>query len=135
VFLDKLIDAALSNCWSKLNVGDFFQSPSGKSNFSISKKNENEIQVKIGSEGDSYLTIAKSAFLEALKYLIKNSHFNEDNHCEIKSNNKYEKAGPLCQCVRLQTEPRKITYILPILKFFGFVELANVNGLNSTWLT
>jgi hypothetical protein len=91
--------------------------------------------IKIKTNGGTTLTIKKIAFLKALKYLIVNGHFDKTKHCEIRSNQVYESAGPLCKVVRAPNGTMTITYILPILKFFGFVELANVNRLNSTWLT
>ncbi len=134
--MDNLIHAALSNCWSKLEIDKSFQTPSGKSEFRILSIDieKDEIKIEIGINRTN-LTITKLALTKALKYLIAHGHFDQNTHCEIRSNNEYDEAGPLCKYVRESNEPRTITYILPILKFFGFVELANVNGLNSTWLT
>jgi hypothetical protein len=132
-FLVKLLTAALSAfSWPSLE-GETLSTPSGTSSFKIVAIGESSITIKTNQ--GTPIVIRKNAFLQAIKYLVINGHFDSKKHCEIRSNKDYKLAGPLCQFVREPNETMTITYILPILKFFGFVELANVNGLNSTWLT
>lgn len=82
------------------------------------------------------MTLRYDAFAKTLAYLAQNNHV-AGNPCLVSSNKAYRDAGPLCRAARDANEPdggtMVITYVLPILKKMGLVEIDHAIP-NSTWL-
>jgi hypothetical protein len=131
--LDNLINAALDKKWPDLHIGMQLDTPSGRSKFTVSQLIPDQATIQTG--GGNPIVIKRDAFFKALKYLVANGHVESSSHCKIRSNKDYDAAGPLCQAVRSANGTMTITYILPMLKAMGLVEIAQIDGLDSTWLT
>lgn len=82
-----------------------------------------ESTITITTERGSALVLERAAFHSTLRYLVLNRH-TEENPCEIRSNDVYERAGPLCQASRdANSRTRVINYIVPILADVDFVRI------------
>lgn len=131
--MDNIIGAAIDSIWARAAEPRQLFTPddSVAKSFGIAASTENTITIT--TEGGSNLVLERAAFHATLRYLILNRH-SEENPCEIRSNDVYERAGPLCQASRdTNSRTRVINYIAPILADVGFVRI-NGNRPNSVWL-
>ena len=120
----------IEDIWLDLREGQDYRTPDHNVGevFTISEVNENEICIT-----PQAITISKASFINVLHYLRTNRHFS-NNHCEIRSNNDRNQAGPLCIVARdVNNNVRCINYIVPILRNYGLVGISG-NQPNSTWL-
>jgi hypothetical protein len=116
--------------WEQLTVGLSYLTPDQRraSPFQIIKVESDKICI-----APQNICINKDAFKAALHYLLAHGH-DQHSPCEIRSNNNWENAGPLCQESRSYNGGvRCINYILPILKFFGVVDI-NPQRPNKAWI-
>jgi hypothetical protein len=131
--MEALITAAMDSTWRAASALRQLSTPDSSvaRSFMISASTIGTISIT--TERGSELTLERAAFHATLRYLILNGH-GVDNPCEIRSNDVYESAGPLCQAARdANNRTRVINYIVPILADLGFVAL-NGERPNSVWL-
>lgn len=131
--MEVLINTALSAVWPAICEPRQLRTPDEKVGKSFSVVGSDQSSAHIVTEGGSPIQIQREAFLAALRYLAEHQH-NQDNPCEIRSNQLAEKAGPLCQVTRtVNSGTRVINYIAPMLATAGLVTLRG-RGLNAVWL-
>lgn len=89
-------DEQIDIIWVQLAVGQSYETPDQRraSPFRIIKIETDKIYV-----APQNITINKNAFKATFHYLTANNH-DQRYPCEIRSNNKVENAGPLCQASR-----------------------------------
>lgn len=112
---------ALDGVWNNIDTvcrGVELKTPSDQSSFTVAEVQQDKIVITLGSKSD--MSIDKVAFEGALRYLLEHGH-HEGAKCEIRSADRYEDAGPLCQAARGASRTRASTYVLPILKQMGLV--------------
>lgn len=131
--MDALITAAIDSTWGAASAPRQLSTPddSVARSFMISASTVSSITIT--TERGSELTLQRAAFHATLRYLILNGH-GVNNPCEIRSNDVYERAGPLCQAARdANDRTRVINYVVPIFADLGFVAV-NGERPNSVWL-
>jgi hypothetical protein len=121
----------LQRAWHQMANGQRFRTPDAAKGvqFQISNIHHNYLIIT-----PQNIVITKGAFEAALHYLHYHNHY-QGNQCEIRSNNNYNNAGPLCQAARdMNTHRRRcINYILPVLRQHGIVAI-NSRRPNTTWI-
>lgn len=131
--MDNIISAAIDSIWARAAEPRQLLTPDDSVAKSFDITASSESTITITTEGGSNLVLERAAFHATLRYLILNRH-GEGNPCEIRSNDVYERAGPLCQASRdVNSRTRVINYIAPILADVGFITI-NGNRPNSVWL-
>jgi hypothetical protein len=131
--MDESINVALSNAWDKIANLKNLKTPDNSVGRSYTINSVTSTTVEIKTNGNSTLTIQRTAFIETLRYLVDNQH-TITNPCKIGSNQKEDKAGPLCRAARaVNSGMRVINYTVPILTA---LEILGMNGKrpNTTWL-
>lgn len=131
-----IVNAALEQQWNTIVSGTTLGTPSEKSSFTIDEATSDA--VRITTNGETSMTIRRAAFEAALLYLVEHGHHSTNNPCEIRSSQTHELAGPLCRAAREANQPgtggtRVITYVLPILKIMGLVEIDHESRPGTTW--
>ena len=131
--MEALIITALDAVWSQICEPRKLSTPDASTGRSFSVVNSDQSSVSISTEGGSAMRIQREAFLAALRYLASHQH-NQNNPCEIRSNQLAEEAGPLCQATRaVNSGTRVINYIIPMLAITGLVEVRSSRP-NAVWL-
>lgn len=132
--MDQLINAALDSRWHTIQPGLNLSTPDNATGSPFSITAVNNAGVKITTDGGTSITITRNAFMETLRYLLRNLHTNQ-NRCQIGSNNDINQAGPLCLVARNANGVNImiISYLLPVLAHMNLV--ATDGGRpNTTWL-
>jgi hypothetical protein len=131
--LDNIISSAIDSIWARAAEPRQLLTPDDSVAKSFGVTASSGSTITITTEGGSNLVLERAAFHATLRYLIQNRH-GEGNPCEIRSNDVYERAGPLCQTSRdANSRTRVINYIAPILADVGFITI-NGSRPNSVWL-
>jgi len=131
--MEALIITALDAVWSQICEPRKLSTPDASTGRSFSVVNSDQSYVSISTEGGSAMHIQREAFLAALRYLASHQH-NQNNPCEIRSNQIAKEAGPLCQATRaVNSGTRVINYIIPMLAVTGLVEVRSCRP-NAVWL-
>ncbi len=130
-----IVNAAIQQQWNTIPTGTSLGTPTEKSSFTFNEVTNDEAHIT--TSGGTPMTIRRAAFEAALLYLVEHGH-SANKLCEIRSNNVYELAGPLCRAARDANQPRSggtmvITYVLPILKAMGLVEISHQSLPSTTW--
>jgi len=131
--MEALLDTALNAAWLKICEPRKLSTPDKTAGKSFSVVSSDQNSVEIMTNGDSKILIQRAAILAALRYLIQHQH-NQNNPCEIRSDQNLEKAGELCKITSEKNSGTLvITYIVPMLASAG---LANFSGdrPNKVWL-
>lgn len=113
--------AALDGIWNNIYAncqGVELKTPAEQSAFKVAEVQQDKVVIILGS--NNQMNIDRVAFEGALHYLLKHAQ-HEGAKCEIRSADRYEDAGPLCQAARNANGARASTYVLPILKQMGLV--------------
>lgn len=114
--------AALDGIWN--DIGTLckaeLNTPAGQSTFRVADVQQDKVIITLNS--GSPMSVGKEAFEGALRYLLEHGH-HHGAQCEIRSAQRYEDAGPLCQAARIDRGTRLSTYVLPILKEMGLVDI------------
>lgn len=129
-----IAQAAIESVWDKIGQIDPalpFDTPAEQSTFRLSATGPNTLTV--ATSRNNPVTIRKEAFENALAYLLSHGHVDKASPCEIRASAVRENAGPLSQATHAQNEPMNITYVLPILKHVGLVDIEPAKP-SSTWL-
>lgn len=131
--MDNIISAAIDSIWLRAAEPRQLSTPDDSASRSFDVTASSQSTITITTEGGSNLVLERAAFHSTLRYLILNLH-NEENPCEIRSNDVYDLAGALCRASRdANGRTRVINYIAPILADVGFITI-NGNRPNSVWL-
>lgn len=131
--MDNIISAAIDSIWLRTAEPRQLFTPDDSVSRSFNITASSQSTITIITERGSTLVLQRAAFHSTLRYLILNSH-RAENPCEIRSNDAYEDAGPLCRASRdANGRTRVINYIAPILADVGFITI-NGNRPNSVWL-
>lgn len=113
--LDGIWNQIASQCQGKTLLG-----PTERSEFMLEEVRSDSVTISLSN---STLKLEKEAFEGTLSYLLSHRH-DDASPCEIRSNKVYELAGPLCQAARKGPGSQmNITYVLPILKKMGLVDI------------
>lgn len=131
-----IVNAALEQQWSTISSDTALDTPSERSSFIIDEATHDA--VRITTNGGTSMSIRRAAFEAVLLYLLEHGHHSTGRPCEIRSNQTYESAGPLCRAARDANQPNSggtmvITYVLPILKAMGLVEIDHESRPGTTW--
>ena len=131
--MEDLINKALGAVWPIICEPRQLLTPDETVGKSFSVVSANQSSVHIVTEGGSPIQIQREAFLAALRYLAVHQH-NQDNPCEIRSNQLAGDAGELCQATRaVNSGTRVINYIVPMLATTGLVAFRGSKP-NAVWL-
>lgn len=131
--MEVLINFALSTVWSQICEPRKLNTPDSSAGSSFSVVSSDQSSVSIITKGGSPMRIQRKAFFEALRYLVMHQH-NKTSPCEIRSNQRAEEAGPLCQATRAANSgTRVINYIVPMLATTGLVSVRSSRP-NAVWL-
>lgn len=130
-----IVNAAIQQQWNTIPTGTSLGTPTEKSSFTFNEVTNDEAHIT--TSGGTPITINRAAFEAALLYLVEHGHSANDR-CEIRSNKVYQEAGPLCRVTREANQPGSegrmvITYVLPILKAMGLVEISHESLPSTTW--
>lgn len=132
--MTQLVVQQLSRAWSRMAALDRLRTPSQRGEFIVESFTNDRVTVLVAATRHVLL---RSAFEDALNYLNLNGHGIE-NACLIESSNDPTRSGPLCLASRGTLSgtygPRNITYVVPILKALGLVDIRSSKP-NSVWLT
>jgi len=132
--LNQLINAALDQRWSVLQIGLGLVTPdiASGSRFSLTSVNNNSVEIT--TNGGTSITINRQAFFAALDYLVQNQH-TANNPCQIGSNMNIGQAGPLCVATRNANGVNIMisSYTIPLLAAMNLVDIDG-NRPNTTWL-
>ncbi|WP_273028229.1 hypothetical protein [Massilia timonae] len=126
--------AAIEGVWGAIGQIDpatKFWTPAEQAWFRVTEADLNE--VTITTSNDSSIKIRKQAFVSTIAYLLSNGHTQASSPCEIRSNKMYDEAGPLCRAARIENGTMTITYVLPVLKAMGLVDI-EPSRPSATWL-
>lgn len=129
-----IANAAIQQTWNTVPNGTSLDTPSDRSSFSLEMFTDDVVRIRT-SRGTP-MEIRREAFETSLHYLMENGH-SRSHPCEIRSNMVYAESGPLCRVARDANQPASggtmvITYVLPILKEMGLVEISEQIP-NTTW--
>lgn len=131
--MDALIRTAIDSIWPAVSSSRPLLTPDHSAPSSFTVVASNADTTTISTEQGTRLILERAAFHATLRYLAEHGHGLE-NPCEIRSNNVYDDAGPLCRAARdANNRTRVINYIIPMLADVGLVR---VNGArpNTVWL-
>lgn len=120
----------VNGVWGNFPVGRNFRTPDASrgKDFEIAHVEDDRIII-----APQNIIIYREAFVRAIHYLRVHNH-DINNPCEVRSNNDYNLAGPLCRASREANQNvRCINYVLPILSILGIVGI-DENRPNTTWL-
>jgi len=130
-----LVNAALNDRWNSVPLLTTLYTPSERKSLTVWQITPDEMH--ISTEGGTEMKITRSAFSASLNYLLEQGHV-ASHPCAIASDQLRSEAGPLCLAARDANSEsggtRVITYVLPILKEMGLVEI-NSEIPNTVWLT
>jgi hypothetical protein len=125
--------AALDGIWNHIGTvckGEL-ETPAGQSTFKVAEVQQDRILITLSSGNP--MNIGRDAFEGALRYLLEHGH-HDGAQCEIRSAQRYEDAGPLCQAARSDRGTRTSTYVLPILKEMGLVGIdPSASPVSTAW--
>ena len=133
----EIAKAAIAHVWDRIKQleGETFLTPAEKAKFKLVSVHEDGAKIRAQDGEGAAVNFTKASFQRGVAYLIEHGHIGSAKSCPIGSNLEYDKAGPLCQATRGDpTAQMNVTYILPILKRIGFVEISQ-SVPSSTWLT
>lgn len=139
--MDALINKALDAVWNEMCApNQQYRTPDNQvgAQFSVAESDADWVSIRTGQGDNPPIRIKKRAFFAALKYLNERSH-GPNNRCTIESNQRPERAGPLCLTTRRANTadgsdgPRVITYIAPMLAGTSLIQVDG-NRPNQVWL-
>ena len=125
----EICEERVENMWPELrNIGRY-RTPDQQRGQSFEITNLAADHININRNN---MAISQLSFIRVLHYLLEN-HGNENEPCEIRSNNDEGLAGPLCRIARQENNVRCINYIIGILCRHDLVGVDG-NRPNKTWL-
>lgn len=131
--MDALLNTSLLYVWEGIEPLTGLKTPDNAVGRGFTITNVSQNAVSIETEAGSPITIQRTAFLEALRYLAAHGH-DTANPCEIRSNQLAQESGPLCAATRAANgNTRVINYIVPILVAVGLLGVSGTRP-NTTWL-
>jgi hypothetical protein len=125
--------AALDGIWKDIGTvckGEL-NTPAEQSTFTVAEVQQDRIVITLNSGNP--MNVGREAFEGALRYLLEHGH-HHGAQCQIRSAQRYEDAGPLCQAARTDKGTRASTYVLPILKQMGLVGIdPDASPVSTAW--
>ena len=128
-----IAEAAIEGIWGKIGQIEptmEFWTPAERKSFNVATVQADGLT--IATANNNPVRIPKQAFVSAIAHLVSGGH-SAASPCEIRSNKSYDEAGPLCQATRSENGTMTITYVLPVLKEMGLVDI-KPSIPTATWL-